>query len=652
MASEAPAKQKLNINENNITTYVNEVAKRRSQAYFTRADEFSNVKLPRAPAKWEFQSGWYKYETGKPPIKVPFPEEDAIVFDTEVLYKISPYPTLATAVSSKAWYGWVSPYLVGEELNPGTLIPLNPENKDKVIVGHYNHFDRVMVKDEYDDTSFQNSNSCHLDIVGLHYFCNTKIDNKMPNTLDRIRDPLFHKNNSNSLLGKENNKFHMLSKLYFLVTKRQLSKELRNLFGNTRKEEVVENFQTAMSYCAKDVDATHQVFTNFWKKCLQNPHFYKYLSGVKLLGNHKMIVNKSQWDEYNKSNDDKSKKLLENINKRVRGIGRDYGFPNTTLESPEIADLLGIKFLKKYPLKDNKIVRNKGRFNQNITYSIKLDESTLKDYPLVTDKSSPITLNSKDLFLRDYATYRKQYHTDYRDLWINGILTVKPEYQDIIDDYLNFTSWEFNKCHDAFLLSQNSKQNELSTFLPWIIPSVFENSEPTSNSLHELILENFVDIGKGIEDQLVAPKGYEFVSLRIDNDFIESLINKQDNLQNVGPYLIRDGLKSCKVGYLHRALIHIDNLFGKKGIKEYQLMSTFKDRFIILVKETQQQEADELLKQVDNLIKFEFNSIFHNEQNVLIIEDELELKPDTKTISEFDIYKDMKSLASEPRRLY
>ncbi|CCH40733.1 DNA polymerase subunit gamma-1 [Wickerhamomyces ciferrii] len=646
-ASKGLEKQKIIINENNITTYVHEVAKRKAQPYFNKANEFSKAKLPTPPTKWEFQSGWYKYEPGKPPIKVPFPEEDAISFDGEVLYKISRYPTLATAVSSKAWYGWVSPYLVGEELKPTTLIPLNPENKDKVIIGHYNHFDRVMVKDDYEEMLFKNSKSCHIDIVGLHYFCNTKIGKKTPSTLDIIRGPLFYKNNSKSLMGKDNNRFHMLSKLYTNVTRKKLDKEIRDLFGNTGKEEVVKHFQNAMSYCAKDVEATHRVFSNLWKKCLPNPHFHKYLLGIKLLGNHKMIVNKSKWDDYNKLNDDKSRKLLEDINNRVLTIGKENGFANLTLDSPEIVSLLGIKFLGKYPLESYHL--KNGTRNRNLTYTVELDDSILKDYPLV--KSSSITLKSHDLFIRDCESHRKQYQTDYRDLWINGILTVKPEYQNIIDDYSNLTSWEFNKCHDAFLIHQNSQLKDLSIFLPWIIPSVFENSDPVAQASHKLILENFIDIGKGIEDQLVAPEGYKFISLRIDHDLIKSLIMKQENLQNVSPYIIRDGLKSCKVGYIHRLLIHIDNLFEKQGIKEYQLMSTFKDRFIILVKEDEQVKAENILKQVDELIKFEFGSNFNNEKKVIVmIQDEDVLH--TKTISEFDMYKDLKSIDPEQRKLY
>ena len=52
------------------------------------------------PKNWIFQEGWTKYENGKT-FPVDFPEEDVLFFDIENCVAEGPWPTLATAVSSK-----------------------------------------------------------------------------------------------------------------------------------------------------------------------------------------------------------------------------------------------------------------------------------------------------------------------------------------------------------------------------------------------------------------------------------------------------------------------------------------------------------------------------------------------------------------------
>ena len=55
--------------------------------------------------EWRYAAGWTKYdnETGAA-IPVDFPEEDALVFDIEVLVREGHFPTMATALSHKHWY--------------------------------------------------------------------------------------------------------------------------------------------------------------------------------------------------------------------------------------------------------------------------------------------------------------------------------------------------------------------------------------------------------------------------------------------------------------------------------------------------------------------------------------------------------------------
>ncbi|GME95041.1 unnamed protein product [Ambrosiozyma monospora] len=99
---------------------------------------------PTMPAKWEFKSGWTRYEVGKSPKSVPYPLEDELVFDVETMYHLTQYPCLATCYTPKAWYSWCSPYLTGEsKTQDGHLIPLGVRDHNKIVVGHNVSYDRA-----------------------------------------------------------------------------------------------------------------------------------------------------------------------------------------------------------------------------------------------------------------------------------------------------------------------------------------------------------------------------------------------------------------------------------------------------------------------------------------------------------------------------
>ena len=87
-----------------------------------------------------------------------------VVFDVETLYNISHYPTLATALSSTAWYLWCSPFICGGE-DPAALIPMNTLRKEQVVIGHNVAYDRARVLEEY---NFQDSKAFFLDTQSLH----------------------------------------------------------------------------------------------------------------------------------------------------------------------------------------------------------------------------------------------------------------------------------------------------------------------------------------------------------------------------------------------------------------------------------------------------------------------------------------------------
>lgn len=131
--------------------------------------------------------GWTRYEPGKLPIAVDFPLEDALVFDVEVCMKVGKTPTLATAVSNKAWwYSWISSTLIDDgtyipnashqyNLNGLILIPLESkaeevlnENNLKLKSGNWPYnviYDRARIKEQY---WLNKTGTRFIDIMSLH----------------------------------------------------------------------------------------------------------------------------------------------------------------------------------------------------------------------------------------------------------------------------------------------------------------------------------------------------------------------------------------------------------------------------------------------------------------------------------------------------
>ncbi|KAL9939560.1 hypothetical protein V8E36_001377 [Tilletia maclaganii] len=138
---------------------------------------------------WKWQAGWtmYPFLSGKPPagdatasralgegIKVDHPPLDdyALVFDVETLVNSGPWPVMATALGSKGWYAWLSPWLTGDSDSNEHLIPFGSSTSERgapspprLLVGHNVGYDRGRVLDEY---SIERPSIRYLDTMSLH----------------------------------------------------------------------------------------------------------------------------------------------------------------------------------------------------------------------------------------------------------------------------------------------------------------------------------------------------------------------------------------------------------------------------------------------------------------------------------------------------
>lgn len=87
---------------NSIDEHFRNIALQQTHPYRELIKEIVESQIPEAPLEWVLEEGWIKY-TSDGPIRVPYPEEDVYVFDVEVSVTNGHVPTLATAVSNKAW---------------------------------------------------------------------------------------------------------------------------------------------------------------------------------------------------------------------------------------------------------------------------------------------------------------------------------------------------------------------------------------------------------------------------------------------------------------------------------------------------------------------------------------------------------------------
>lgn len=166
---------------NSLPQHFHSIGLSTASPYRSLALDLAHASLPPPPdpSEWNItQSGWtkYHYRLGGASFSepVPYPAHDGVpesmlVFDVETMPKEGhPYPVIAIAASSNAWYAWISPWLLGESSSPAQLISFGPD-ADRLIVGHNVSFDRARVQDEY---SLSRTRTRWMDTMSLHVAVN------------------------------------------------------------------------------------------------------------------------------------------------------------------------------------------------------------------------------------------------------------------------------------------------------------------------------------------------------------------------------------------------------------------------------------------------------------------------------------------------
>ncbi|CAK1542741.1 unnamed protein product [Leptosia nina] len=286
-----------------IVEHFHNIGEKQCAPYRSLLHKLAASRLPELPKKWSKCQGWTKY-TPEGPVSIPCPPDDALIFDVEVLMSAGKRPTLACAVSPETWFSWVSePLAKGEghqqysELKYDHLIPLETDRftpygdltRPRIIVGHNVSYDRAKIKEQYwlerTGVRFMDTMSMHTCVSGVTSYQRTvlKAKNKEPDPSD---DDWIEISSLNSLSE--------VHKLYCGV---QIDKQTRDIFVEGTMDDVIQNFETLMNYCAGDVVATHNVLGQLFPMFLERFPHPVTLAGMLELGSAYLPVN-SNWTQY------------------------------------------------------------------------------------------------------------------------------------------------------------------------------------------------------------------------------------------------------------------------------------------------------------------------------------------------------------------
>ena len=284
-----------------------------AEPFLTYAKQFARSNAPPKPRKWVRRSGWTKYFPDGRSEQVDAPDENMLSFDTEVMWKESPFAVMACACGPTAWYAWLSPWLLGESESDKHLVPLGDPTKDRIIVGHNVGFDRARILEEYDIKQTRNA---FMDTMSLHVAVNGMCSQQRPTWMRHkknreLRERVATQTQDHSLaellssksahdeeeLWVERSSVNSLRDVAKFHLNVSIDKAVRDDFGVLDRDGVLGKLDELMDYCAADVAITHRVyqivFPNFLEVC---PHPVSF-AALRHLSSVILPVNKS-WDAY------------------------------------------------------------------------------------------------------------------------------------------------------------------------------------------------------------------------------------------------------------------------------------------------------------------------------------------------------------------
>lgn len=428
--------------------------------------------MPPVPKKWLLQEGWTRYSSDSEPQSVPYPLEEAIIFDVEVCMMCGKAPTLATAVSNKAWYAWVSKSLIDGSSEPVVpkhytsdhLIPLESTKEDifkkkgkmssneflskpKVVVGHNVSYDRARIKEQYwlerTGTRFIDTMSLHIAVSGVTSFQRILLKSNKLEEEDEVWKNVSSLNN--------------LVDVYKLYCNKKLSKQTRDIFVVGTLSDIKDNFQKVMNYCCNDVIATYEILEKLFPIFLDRFPHPATLAGMLELSTAYLPINEN-WDKYIDSSQQSYEDL--DIERKIKLIRRadqacsllhNEDYKKDLWLWDEDWDIKYLKVKKEDPKKKTKITNE----NTNLVEETKKEISEDDDeYDPLEDKFKELWSTKKNLgkvrpLLAGYPNwYRKLCPKPFSSTsqnWVPGPQLISTAMQ-ITPKLLNLT-WEGYPLH-------------------------------------------------------------------------------------------------------------------------------------------------------------------------------------------------------------
>ncbi|KAL3953621.1 hypothetical protein ACCO45_011577 [Purpureocillium lilacinum] len=269
-----------------------------AEPYLSYAKQFVRSSVPPKPRKWVRQSGWTKYYPDGRTEQVDAPDEEMLCFDTEALWKESPFSA-------------------------------------RIIVGHNVGYDRARVREEYD---IKQSWNAFIDTMSLHVAVNGMCSQQRPTWMKHkknreLRERVATQTPDNELaellsnrsmqeeeeLWVERSSVNSLRDVAKFHLNVAIDKAMRDDFGELDREGVVAKLDMLLDYCAADVSITHRVyqivFPNFLDVC---PHPVSF-AALRHLASVILPVNKT-WDAYIANAEATYHKLSDAVQERLVGL--------------------------------------------------------------------------------------------------------------------------------------------------------------------------------------------------------------------------------------------------------------------------------------------------------------------------------------------
>lgn len=360
---------------NNIRDHFHALGGYTAEPYASMARTFAATKLPAKPDRWEMERpGWTKYYSdGRMEAVDDLGDETLVSFDVEVLYKLSRFPVMATAVTPNAWYSWLSPVIFQPPpaeipeppppweastlaCHPHELIPLfnNKSSIPRIVIGHNVGYDRARVKEEY---SLERTQTRWLDTLSLHvstrgitsvqrpawmaYRKNKKAKKLREQENLSILQEMAEKSGDGAIMeslqefgaASETEEAEALQSRWEDVTSMNslaevaalhcgyaVDKSVRDSFGDDsikHASQIRSELHQLLSYCADDVRVTHDVYAKVFPLFLESCPHPATLSGVLAMGNSFLPVDQS-WKEYLRSAEETYREMDAAVKKALR----------------------------------------------------------------------------------------------------------------------------------------------------------------------------------------------------------------------------------------------------------------------------------------------------------------------------------------------